>query len=58
MRKKRLPLFTQLKEELELHAHAEEQVFYPALQEADVTQEMVEGALEDHRVVGKWAHIT
>ena len=44
-------LFTQLKEELELHAYAEEQVFYPALQEADATEEMVEEALEDHQLV-------
>ena len=44
-------LFTQLREELELHAHVEEQVFYSALQEADVTQEMVEEALEDHQLV-------
>jgi len=44
-------LFTQLREELELHAHVEEQVFYAALQEADGTQEMVEEALEDHQLV-------
>ena len=44
-------LFAQLKETLELHAHAEEQVFYRALQEADVTEEMVEEALEDHQLV-------
>ncbi len=44
-------LFTQLREELERHAHVEEQVFYPALQEATETQEMVEEALEDHQLV-------
>jgi len=44
-------LFTQLREALELHAHLEEQVFYPALQETDMTQEMVEEALEDHQLV-------
>src|SRR5262245_19855693 len=44
-------LFTQLREELELHVHVEEQVFYPALQEADVTQETVEEALDDHQLV-------
>jgi hemerythrin superfamily protein len=43
--------FAQLKEALELHAYAEEQVFYPALQEADMTQEMAEEALEDHQLV-------
>jgi len=46
-------LFTQLKEALELHSHAEEQVFYPALEEADVTEEMVEEALEDHQLVAE-----
>lgn len=46
-------LFTQLKEVLELHSHAEEQVFYPALQEAEVTQEMLEEALEDHQLVAE-----
>ncbi len=46
-------LFTQLKEELELHSQAEEQVFYAALQEADVTEEMVEEALEDHQLVAE-----
>lgn len=46
-------LFAQLKEALERHAHAEEQVFYPALREADVTQEMVEEAMEDHQLVAE-----
>src|SRR5262249_17580739 len=46
-------LFTQLKEELELHSHTEEQVFYSALQDADVTEEMVEEALEDQQLVAE-----
>lgn len=46
-------LFTQLKEELELHSHAEEQVFYAALQEDDMMEEMVEEALEDHQLVAE-----
>src|SRR5438552_9055732 len=46
-------LFAQLKEAIELHAHAEEQVFYPALQEDDVTEEIVEEALEDHQLVAE-----
>ena len=46
-------LFTQLKEALELHAHAEEQVFYPALQENDMTQEMVQEAIEDHQLLAE-----
>jgi hemerythrin superfamily protein len=44
-------LFAQLREELELHAHAEERVWYPALREAEGTQELVEEALDDHELV-------
>jgi len=44
-------LFAQLREELELHAYAEERVWYPALQEAEGTQELVEEALDDHELV-------
>ena len=44
-------LFAQLREELELHAHAEEQVWYPALREAEGTRELVEEALNDHKLV-------
>jgi len=46
-------LFTQLKEALELHAHAAEQVFYPALKEDDMTQEIVEEAMEDHELMAE-----
>jgi len=44
-------LFAQLREELELHAHAEERVWYPALREDEGTQELVEEALDDHKLV-------
>jgi hemerythrin superfamily protein len=44
-------LFAQLREELDLHAHAEERVWYAALREAEGTQELVEEALEDHALV-------
>jgi hemerythrin superfamily protein len=44
-------LFTQLREEIERHTHVAEQVFYPTLQEAEVTQELVEEALDDHQLV-------
>jgi len=44
-------LFAQLREELELHAHAEQQVWYPALREAEGTQELVDEALDDHALV-------
>jgi hemerythrin superfamily protein len=44
-------LFAQLREELELHAYAEERVWYSALQEAEGTQELVKEAIEDHELV-------
>ena len=44
-------LFAQLREELELHAHAEERVWYAALREAEGTQELVQEALDDHASV-------
>lgn len=44
-------LFAQLREDLELHAHAEERVLYAALQEAEGTQGMVTAALDDHKLV-------
>ena len=44
-------LFAQLREELALHTHAEEQVLYAALQEAEGTQELVAAALDDHILV-------
>jgi hypothetical protein len=44
-------LFAQLREELELHTHAAERVLYAALQETGGTQELVEAALDDHRLV-------
>jgi hemerythrin-like domain-containing protein len=46
-------LFAQLKEDLEVHRHTEEQVFYPALQENDVTHDMALDALDDHRLVAE-----
>src|SRR5919198_2484575 len=44
-------LFAQLREELELHAHAEERVWYPALREAEGAQELVAEALDEHELV-------
>ena len=44
-------LFAQLREELDLHTHAEEQVLYAALQGAEGTQELVAAALNDHKLV-------
>jgi len=47
----RAQIFAQLKEALERHAQAEEQVFYPALQAVDVTQDLAFEAMEDHRLM-------
>jgi DNA-binding FrmR family transcriptional regulator len=46
-----LELFAQLREDLELHAHAEERVLYSALKETEGVQELVEEALDDHELV-------
>jgi hemerythrin superfamily protein len=50
---KRAQLFAQIKEELEIHSHAEEQVFYAALQGDDVAYDMALDAIEDHRLVAE-----
>jgi hemerythrin-like domain-containing protein len=44
-------LFARLKEELDLHAKIEEEIFYPALEEAKETREVTLEAYEEHRVV-------
>ncbi|HYE64529.1 MAG TPA: hemerythrin domain-containing protein [Pyrinomonadaceae bacterium] len=49
--KTREELFEQLKNELDVHAYLEEQIFYPAIQEADETREITLEAFEEHRVV-------
>ena len=51
--KSRQQLFAQLKEELEFHTHAEEQVFYLALQESDELHDPVLDAQEDHCLVSE-----
>ncbi len=49
--KGREDLFTRLKQELDLHAMIEEEIFYPALEEADETREVTLEAYEEHRLV-------
>ncbi|HLA09880.1 MAG TPA: hemerythrin domain-containing protein [Pyrinomonadaceae bacterium] len=49
--KTRVELFTQLKAELDLHAQIEEQIFYPALENADETREITLEAYEEHNLV-------
>jgi len=49
--KTREDLFTQLKTELDVHAHIEETILYPALQEIEVTHDITLEAFEEHRLV-------
>jgi hypothetical protein len=49
--KGREELFTRLKEELDLHAKIEEEIFYPALEDAEETREITLEAYEEHRLV-------
>jgi iron-sulfur cluster repair protein YtfE (RIC family) len=49
--KGREALFTRLKQELDLHAMIEEEIFYPAIKEADETREVTLEAYEEHRLV-------
>lgn len=49
--KTREELFSQLKSELDLHAQLEEQIFYPALEEAEETREITLEAYEEHNLV-------
>jgi len=49
--KTREELFTQLKSELDLHAHIEETILYPALEKADETHDITLEAYEEHRLV-------
>lgn len=49
--KTREELFTQLKQELDIHTQIEEQIFYPAIKEAQETHEITLEAYEEHAVV-------
>jgi iron-sulfur cluster repair protein YtfE (RIC family) len=49
--KTREELFTQLKQELDVHAAIEEQIFYPAIKDADETHDITLEAFEEHAVV-------
>jgi len=44
-------LFTQLKQELDVHAHIEETILYPALKGATETRDIIEEAYEEHQEV-------
>ena len=47
----RMQLFAQLKQELDIHAHIEETILYPALKAAAETREITEEAYEEHQEV-------
>ena len=49
----RLRVFDQIKTELDLHAHIEEKIFYPALEKPRQTHELTLEAYEEHAVVKK-----
>lgn len=49
--KTREELFTRLKTELDIHARIEEEIFYPAIKEAQETHDITLEAFEEHRVV-------
>jgi hemerythrin superfamily protein len=45
---KRKDLFNKIDMELEIHAHIEETVFYPAIEDHEALKDMVAEALEEH----------
>jgi iron-sulfur cluster repair protein YtfE (RIC family) len=49
--KTREELFTQLKQELDIHSQIEEQILYPVLKEAEETRDITLEAFEEHNVV-------
>ncbi|HEU4769809.1 MAG TPA: hemerythrin domain-containing protein [Pyrinomonadaceae bacterium] len=51
--KRKMSVFEQIKMELELHAHIEEKVFYPALEKPKETHDLTLEAYEEHDVVKK-----
>ena len=49
--KTREELFTQLKQELDIHAHIEETIFYPALKQEAETRDVTLEGFEEHHVI-------
>src|SRR5437762_14167364 len=47
----KLARFKELKKELDVHAHIEETIFYPALKNADESRAITLEAYEEHRVI-------
>jgi hypothetical protein len=49
--KRKIDLFKQIKSELDVHAHIEETIFYPALEKPRETHDLTLEAYEEHKVV-------
>ncbi len=49
--KTRTELFAKLKEELDIHAHIEETIFYPVLKQSDETRDITMEGIQEHHVV-------
>jgi iron-sulfur cluster repair protein YtfE (RIC family) len=49
--KTRTELFTQLKQELDVHAHIEETIFYPAIKNEAETRDITLEGFEEHHVI-------
>ena len=49
--KRKLDVFAQIKTELDLHAHIEEKIFYPALEKPRETHDLTLEAYEEHKQV-------
>src|SRR5919206_2559332 len=51
--KAKLNVFNQIRNELELHTHIEEKIFYPALEKPTETHDLTLEAYEEHAMVKK-----
>ena len=49
--KTRTELFTKLKQELDIHAHVEETIFYPVIKKEHETREITLEGFEEHHVI-------
>jgi hypothetical protein len=49
--KTREELFTKLKQELDLHSHVEETIFYPVLKKSEETRDITMEGIQEHHVV-------
>jgi len=49
--KRKLDVFKRIKGELELHAHVEEKIFYPAIEKPEETHDLTLEAFEEHKVI-------